>query len=173
MTNKVFEAIQHQSIRDVLHGMTNINLGNKNVVSAQNSLVDPSMSTAGDYAVNGVIATKAAASSLFVITPDTIIPVGAGAAFVCCLNVAGSGIAYPTNVLTSTQVSAAGAGCANILASSNLVMPTIPATMTPVGIYTVAAGTVSHVAGSSSFSLVTSAGGSHLFTQRVGAISIT
>lgn len=172
MVNKVSNAEMHQAMRDVLHGLTNINLSNKNVYSAQNSLVDPSMSTAGDFGVNGVVATKAATSSLFAITPDTTIPIGAGAAFVCCLNAAGSGIAYPTNVLTSAQVSTAGGGCANILASADLVMPTIPATMTPVGIYTVAAGTVSHVAGSSSFSLVDSAAGSHLFTQRLGATSI-
>lgn len=172
METTISKAVKHQALLDVLRGVANINLGNKNVQSAQNSLIDPSMSTTGDFAVNGIVVTRTASSSIFVITPDTTIPIGAGAAFVCCLNAAGSGIAYPTNVLTSVQVSTAGGGCANILASATLVMPDIPATMCPVGIYTVAAGSVSHVAGSSSFSLVDSAAGSHLFTQRLNMNSL-
>jgi hypothetical protein len=171
--NKINDAVQHQPLRDFLRGGVTQNLGNKNVYSAQNSLIHPSMSTAGDFAVNGVVATRAASSTMFTITPTVTIPIGAGAAFVCCLNAAGSGIAYPTNVLTSAQVSSAGGGCANILASDDLVMPAIPDTMCPVGIYTVAAGSVSHVAGSSSFSLVDSAAGSHLFTQRLNLKSIS
>jgi hypothetical protein len=161
---RINNAVAHQPLRDFLRGAVTMNLASKGVVSGQNSLITPALSTAGNFAVNGVIVNATASSSMFPITHTTI-PIGAGAAFVCCLNAAGSGIAYPTNVLTSAQVSSAGGGCANILASADLEMPDIPDTMCPVAIYTVAAGTVSHVAGSSSFSLVDSAGGSHLFTQ--------
>lgn len=166
MVRNVSEAFKHQAMLDVLHGVTNINLSNKNVYSAQNSLVEPSMSTAGDFAVNGVVATKAATSSLFALEDTTIAAYGA-ANFVLCLNASGSGIGYATNVLTSAEVSTAGGTPATVLAAEAIVWPTIPATMTPVGIYTVMAGAVSHVSGSSSFSLVDSAGGSHLFTQRL------
>src|SRR4030067_904507 len=121
METTISKAVKHQALLDVLRGVANINLGNKNVQSAQNSLIDPSMSTTGDFAVNGIVVTRTASSSIFVITPDTTIPIGAGAAFVCCLN---------------------------------------------------AAGSVSHVAGSSSFSLVDSAAGSHLFTQRLNMNSL-
>lgn len=163
MNRKIDEATGFQALIDVLTGATTVNLGNKNVYSAQNSLVDPSMSTAGDFAVNGMVATKAAASSLFALE-DTTIPIGAGCNFVLCLNTAGSGIGYATNVLTSAQVSTAGSP-ANVRDHTGIVWPAIAATMCPVGIYTVIAGSVSHVAGSSSFSLVDSASGSHLFTQ--------
>jgi len=171
MERNISKAYAHQAMFDVLHGLTNINLGNKNVGSAQNSLVDPSMSTAGDFAVNGVIATKAATSSLFVLA-DTTIPAYGAANFVLCLNVSGSGIGYATNVLTSAEVSTTGGTPATVLAATTIEWPTVPATMTPVGIYTVIAGAVSHVSGSSSFSLVTSAGGSHLFTQRLHMTNI-
>lgn len=171
--NKIDEAFGFQNQVDCMVGACTINLANKNVCSAQNSLVNPSVSTAGEYAVNGVLVSNAAASSAFPITPDTTIPIGAGAAFVCCFNAAGSGIAYPTNVLTSAQVSTLGATCAVVLASDDLIMPTIPVTMCPVGIYTTIAGTVSHIAGSSSFSLVTSSGGSHAFTQILNMNKVT
>lgn len=162
---KISDATMHQPMRDLMRALVTMNLANKNVYSAQNSLIEPSCSTAGAYTVNGVIVTNAASSSAFPITPDTTIPIGGGACFVCCYNAAGSGIAYPTNVLTSAQVSTAGAGCANILASADIVWPTIPDTMCPVAIYTIAVGSVAHVAGSHAFSQAVSAGGSVLFTN--------
>lgn len=170
MNRDITAASGFQAMIDVLKGATTINLANKNVGSAQNSLVDPAASTAGDYAINGVIATLAAASSSLFALEDTVVPEYNGVAFVCCLNAAGSGIGYATNVLTSAQMSTAlvknaGAACANLIVSDDIVWPTIPATMCPVGIYACVAGSVSHVSGSSSFSLITSATGSHAFTQ--------
>lgn len=167
---KIDEAVAHQPLQDFLRGVVTHNLGNKTVYSAQNSLIDPSMSTAGDYCINGTAYTRAASSSLFALE-DVTIPAGGGAAFVLCLNAAGSGIGYKSNVLTSAQVSTAGAGCANALAA--VTLPDIPDTMCPVGIYTVVAGSVSHVAGSSTFSTVDSAGGSHLYTQKLHMMTIS
>ena len=158
---KINDAVQHQPLRDFLAGAVTLNLANKNCGSAQNSLINPSMSTAGDFAIEGKIYTRAASSSVFALE-DTTVPIGGGMTFVLCLNSAGSGIGYASDVLTSEQVSTAGA-IASVQASN--ILPDIPATMCPVGLYTVVAGSVSHVSGSSSFSLVDSAGGSHLFTQ--------
>ena len=164
MNRDIKVASGFQAMQDVLKAFTSHNMGNKNCYSAQNSLVDPSMSTAGDYVVGGAVKTKAAASSLFALQ-DQSIPKGGGCNFVLCLNAAGSGIGFKTNVLTSAQVSAAGA-IASLLTDANVEWPAIDMdTYCPVGIYTVIAGSVSHVSGSSSFSLVDSAGGSHLFTQ--------
>jgi hypothetical protein len=165
MVHKITEAVVHQPLRDLLRGLVTMNLATKGVWSAQNSLLCPSVSLAGDYAVNGVLVTNAASSSAFPIHGTPTVPIGGGLAAVCCFNAAGSGIAYPTNVLTSAQVSAGGTGCANILANANLVMPEIPDTMCPVAIYTVAVGTVAHVAGSHAFSQAVSAGGSVAITQ--------
>lgn len=170
METKVSNAFKHQAMLDVLKNLTNINLSNKNVYGPT-SLVDPSLSTAGDYAVNGVVATIAASSTVFALE-DTVVPAYGGANFVLCLNAAGSGIGYATNVLTSAEVSTAGGTPATVRDAATITWPSVPATMTPVGIYTVIAGTVSHVSGSSTFSLVTSATGSHLFTQRVGIASV-
>lgn len=161
--NKINEAVVHQPLRDLLRGLVTYNPASKGVGSAQNSLVDPALVTAGSLVINGVhIATVAASSSFFALA-DTIIPAGGAATFVCCINAAGSGIGYASGVLTSAQVSTAGGTAANAQASA--VLPAIPDTMCPVALYTTVAGSVSHVAGSSTFSTVTSAGGSHLFTQ--------
>lgn len=164
MNRKIDEAFGFQAQVDCMTGACTMNLANKNVNAGQNSLIHPALSTAGDYAVNGVIATVAAASSIFPLE-ETVIPVYGAVGFVCCLNVAGSGIGYATNVLTSVQVSEAGGTCALVLASADLVMPTIPVTMCPVGIYVVKAGDSLHVAGSSTFSAATSDGGLHAYTQ--------
>lgn len=166
MVHKITDAVVHQPLRDVLRGLVTRNLANKNVWSAQNSLIVPSISTAGEYAVNGVIVTNAASSSAFPFSATKTVPVGGGLVAVCCLNAAGSGIAYPSNVLTSAQVSTAGAGCANVLASDDLVLPDIPDTMCPVAVYTVAVGAgAAHVAGSHAFSQAISAGGSVAITN--------
>jgi len=158
-------ALGFQALIDVLRSASmNYNMAAKGCVSGQNSLVDPALSTAGSFVVGGVFATAAASSSAFALE-DTLVPAYNAVNFVLCLNAAGSGIGYATNVMTSAQVSAAGGTPAAVLAASAITWPTIPITMTPVGIYTVIAGAVSHVSGSSSFSLVTSAGGSHLFTD--------
>ena len=171
------DAFPFQAQQNIAKGCTTINLANKNVYSAQNSLIHPSMSTTGDYAVNGIIATGTASSTMFALENKTVGAYG-GVAYVCCLNAAGSGIGYATNVLTSEQMSSAssvtaGAATANLIASKDLTWPTIPATMCPVAIYGVVAGAVSHVSGSSSFSLVTSAGGSHAYTQLLNLNAIS
>jgi hypothetical protein len=161
---KITEATGFKEMSDILKATVTTNLAGKAVGSAQNSLVDPAMSTAGEFAINGVIYTRAASSSMFVLQ-DTTIPAFGAVNFVLTLDTAGAGVGYPANVLTSAQVSAAGATPATVLAAAANVWPDVPATVCPVGIYTVMAGAVSHVSGSSSFSLVTSATGSHLFTQ--------
>ncbi len=161
---KTSQASEHKKLQDVLKATVTTNLGNKNCYSGQNSLIDPSLSTAGDFAVNGVVATRAASSSIFALE-DTTIPINGAANFVLCLNAAGSGIGYATNVMTSAEVSTAGGTPATVRDATSVSWPDIPDTMCPVGIYTCMAGSVSHVSGSSSFSLVDSAGGSHLFTQ--------
>lgn len=158
---KINDAVVHQPLRDLLRGLVTHNMTPKGCVSAQNSLIDPALSTAGSFVIDGKFATVAASSSFFALE-DTQIPAGGGCTFVLCVNAAGSGIGYASDVLTSEQVSVAGA-IASVQASTTL--PDIPDTMCPVGLYTVVAGSVSHVSGSSSFSLVDSAGGSHLFTQ--------
>lgn len=158
---KINDAVVHQPLRDLLRGLTTFNLTPKGCVSAQNSLIDPALSTAGSFVVNGKFATVSASSSFFALE-DTVIPIGGACTFVLCVNAAGSGIGYASDVLTSAQVSTAGAIAST---QASVVLPDVPDTMCPVGIYTVVAGSVSHVAGSSTFSLVDSAGGSHLFTD--------
>jgi hypothetical protein len=166
MNRKINQAFGFQAQIDCMTGACTMNLANKNIGSAQNSLIHPAISTAGDYAVNGVIYTVAASSTAFTLE-ETNIPIGGGAAFVCCLNATGltAGVGYASNVLTSAQVSEAGGTCALVLASDDLVMPTIPATMCPLGIYVCVAGDSAHVAGSETFSACTSNSGTHAFTQ--------
>jgi hypothetical protein len=173
-THHINQAVVHQPLREFLQGTVNFNPVNKNVYSAQNSLADPSCSTAGAYCVGGIHCTNAASSSAFTLT-DTSIPAYGGACFILCYNATGTGVGYPTNVLTSAQLSTheitTAAGLLAILNKTidtygiALQTPNIPSTQCPVGIYTVIAGAVSHVAGSSTFSAVDSAGGSHLFTN--------
>jgi len=166
MNRKIDEAFGFQNQVDCMTGACTVNLANKNIGSAQNSLVNPALSTAGDYAVNGVIHTATASSTVFILA-DTTLAAGQAAGFVCCLNATGitEGVGYATNVLTSAQVSTLGGTCALVLASDDLVMPTIPATMCPMGIYVCIAGDSAHVAGSNTFSTCTSDGGLHAFTQ--------
>jgi hypothetical protein len=166
MNRKIDEAFGFQAQVDCMIGACTINLAGKGVGSAQNSLIDPALVTAGDYAVNGVIYTVAASSSVFVLE-DTSLAAGEAAGFVCCLPATGiaAGVGYATNVLTSAQVSTLGGTCALVLASDDLVMPTIPATMCPMGIYVCVAGDSAHVAGSNTFSACTSDSGLHAFTQ--------
>jgi hypothetical protein len=172
MVHNIKDAVKHQPLQDLLRGLVTLNMADKGVWSAQNSLLCPSVSLATQYAVNGVIVTNAASSSAFPISDTPTVPVGGGMVAVCCFNAAGSGIAYPGTVLTSAQVSTAGGGCANILAfaqgsnaTGSSLMPSIPDTMCPVALYTVAVGTVAHVAGSHAFSQAVAAGGSVAFTN--------
>jgi len=167
--NLVNNAFQFEQEQRMMKGLININLSNKNVYAGQNSLVHPAISTAGAYGLNGAIIDVAATSTMFALEQTTI-PAYGGAAFVCCLNAASSGIGYATNVLTSAQMSSAsaankGAACANLIASDDIEWPTIPDTMTPIAIYAVAAGDSAHVAGSETFSAATSNGASHAYTQ--------
>jgi hypothetical protein len=122
------------------------------------------MSTTGDYAVDGVIYTKTASSSVFVLEDTTIAAYGA-CNFVLTLDAAGSGVGRATNVLTSAQVSTAGATPATVLAAAANEWPEVPVTECVVGVYTVMAGDSAHVAGSNTFSEATSDGASHLFTN--------
>lgn len=169
---KTDEAFNFQAEQDVLKATHTFNMSGKGCVSAQNSLVDPALSTAGSFVVNGEFATVAASSSFFTLE-DTLVPAYGAVNFVLAVNAAGTGVGYATNVMDSEQVSAAVSDPAQSAATVPLtvrdadaiVWPAIPATMCPVGIYTVVAGAVSHVSGSSSFSLVDSAAGSHLFTD--------
>lgn len=162
MNRKIKEGHSFQATIDLMVGTSTMNLGNKNVNAGQNSLVHPALSTAGDFSVNGVIATVAASSTMFALQVTTV-PAFGGMAYVCCLNAAGSGIGYASNVMTSAQVSTAGATPAAIAAA--VVLPDIPATMCPVALYTVKAGSVDHISGSTTFSVVTSATGSHAYAQ--------
>lgn len=163
--NRINEAVAHQPLRDLLRGLVTYNPTSKGCVSAQNSLIDPALSTAGSVVVNGKFSATIAASSSFFALTDTIVPIGGACTFVLCANAAGSGIGYPATVLTSAQVSAAGATAATAQAAADLQTVSIPDTMCPVGLYTVVAGSAAIVAGSTTFSVTTSAGGSHLFTD--------
>ena len=170
---KVDEAFGFQAQQDILKAVHTWNPASKGVGSAQNSLVDPALVTAGSAVINGAHVATIAASSSFFALEDTQVPAYGGVNFVLCVNAAGSGIGYATNVMTSAEISTAVADPeqsastvpATVLDANAIVWPTIPVTMCPVGIYTVIAGAVSHVSGSSAFSAVDSAGGSHLFTQ--------
>lgn len=172
-TRKIKEATGFQEMQDVLRHFATVNPTTKGVGSAQNSLIDPAYITEGGVIIKGAFVASAAASSSFYALEDTLVPAYGGVNFVCCQNAAGSGIGYATNVMTSAEISTAVADAnqsaatvpATVLDANAITWPTIPNTMCPVAIYTVIAGSVSHVSGSSSFSLVTSAGGSHLFTQ--------
>lgn len=162
---KINDAVQHQPLRDLLRGLTTFNLTPKGCVSAQNSLIDPALSTAGSYVVKGKFATVAASSSFFTLE-DTQVPAYGALTYVLAVNAAGTGVGYAADVLTSAQLSTAEiTTAAGAQAEADLTTIDIPDTMCPVGLYTVVAGSVSHVSGSSSFSTVTSAGGSHLFTD--------
>jgi hypothetical protein len=165
-TNRLItEASGFQAMQDVLRALTTYNPTTKGVGSAQNSLIDPALATTGAIVINGAHVASVAASSSFFTLTDTQIPIGGGCNFVLTMDAAGSGFGHPTNVLTSAEVSTLGAIASMPIDDTYTEWPTIPTNECPVGIYTVIAGTVSHVSGSSSFSLVTSAGGSHLFTQ--------
>jgi len=163
---KINQAFGFENQVDCMIGACTMNLGTMDVYAGQNSLVHPAVSTAAQYAVNGVLCAATASSTVFTLE-ETVIPVGGAAVFVCCLPAAGisAGVGYATNVLTSAQVSTLGATCAVVLASDLIELPTIPVTACPVALYTVVAGDVSHISGSSTFSVITSAGGSHAYTQ--------
>ena len=167
---KISEASQFKILQDALRGGgCNVNLANKNVNSGQNSLIHPSLSTAGAIALNGEIITVAASSSVFELE-ETTIPAYGGAAFVCCTAVAaGAGVGYATNVLTSAQISeshsallsdgmtsaaisTAGGPCYDVYMSPVLSWPAIPVTTVPCAIYVIAAPDSAHVAGSNTFS---------------------
>lgn len=165
---KITEASNFQSLQDVLRGACDCNLANKNVGVGQNSLIHPRISTAGDIAVNGEIITVAASSSVFALT-ETTVPAYGGLAYVLCVSTAsGSGTGYPTNALTSAQMSKAssvhgGSAPSNLLSSVDLVWPAIPAGEVPVGIYIITGNDSVHVAGSSTFSSATSDNATHTF----------
>ena len=163
---KLDEAFGFQAQVDCMTGACTMNLAGKGIAAAQNSLIDPALVTAGDYAVNGVIYTASASSSVFILE-DTSLAAGEAAGFVCCLNATGitEGVGYATNILTSAEVSTLGGTCAEVLASDDLIAPAIPSTMCPVGIYVVVAGDSAHVAGSNTFSACTSDSGLHEYTQ--------
>ena len=201
MQRNIQNAAERSGLQDILLGVCTKNLSKKNIGSAQNSLLTPAMSTAGDYAINGVLYTKAAASSLFsnivVASAATSsaavvsIPAGGAAVFVLTLDAAGNGYAIPaTNgvldkmgnaygngtgyVMTSTQVSSIVANpnlsAATVAATiqgdlNDVVWPVIPAQHCPVGLMTIVAGSISHLVGTTSFSLTASAAGSTLFTD--------
>ena len=171
---KLDEAFGFQAQVDCMTGTCTMNLANKDVNAGQNSLVHPALSTAGEYAVNGVIYTATASSTVFTLE-STSLAAGEAAGFVCCLNATGitEGVGYATNVLTSAEVSTLGGTCALVLASDDLIAPAIPATMCPVGIYVVVAGDSAHVAGSNTFSDATSDSGTHAYTQILNMNTIT
>ena len=166
----ISDATQFKALQDALRGGgCNVNLSNKNVNSGQNSLIHPSLSTAGAIALNGEIITVAASSSVFVLE-ETTVPAYGGVAFVCCVSTAsGEGSGIPTNVLTSAQISeshsallsggmtsaaisTAGGPCYDVYMSPVLSWPVIPVTTVPCGIYVIAAPDSAHVAGSNTFS---------------------
>lgn len=127
------------------------NLGNKNVGSVQNSDADLRISTAGDYAIGNVIYTKAASSAVFAL-PASTLSSSQAIKLLATLNSAGTGVVT------------AGA----LADSAATVLPATPAGGCPVAIIDIACGTSSIVLGTTTFSEITSSGGSTVITQIVG-----
>lgn len=127
------------------------NLGNKNVGSVQNSDAGLRISTAGDFSIGNVIYTKAASSAVFAF-PASTLSSSQAIKLLATLNSAGTG--------TVTAGAFADSGAT--------VLPATPAGGCPVAIIDIACGTSSIVLGTTTFSEITSSGGSTVITQVAG-----
>lgn len=127
------------------------NLGNKNVGSVQNSDANLRISTAGDYVVNNVVYTKAASSAVFAF-PASTLSSSQAIALLATLDSAGTG------TVTAGALADSGA----------TVLPATPAGGCPVARIDIACGTSSIVLGTTTFSQITSSGGSTVITQLAG-----
>lgn len=126
------------------------NLANKNAGSVLNSSVDLRISTAGEYVIGNVIYTKAASSAVFALPASTL--ASSAIALLATLDSAGNG------TVTAGAVAASGA----------TVLPATPAGGCPVARIDIVCGTSSIVLGTTTFSEITSSGGSTVITQLAG-----
>ena len=189
MNKKITEASGFKEMQDVLRGgCANVNLATKGCGSGQNSLIQPSIDTTGNYAINGEIAAVTATSTFFTLE-ETALAAFEGVAFVLTIDDAATplGRGHATNILTSAQISeshsallsggmtsaaisTAGGPGYDVLKSVDIVWPEVPTDECTLGIYAVAGADSAHTAGSHTFSHATSDGGTHKFFQRMNMV---
>jgi hypothetical protein len=125
------------------------NLNKKNVGSVQNSDAALRISTAGDYAIDGVLYTKTASSAVFTLAGTTLTSSQA-CMFLLALDSAGSG------QITQGNIAATSGECS---------LPATPASQCPVGQLIVVSGASTFVPGTTTFSECESATGSIVFSD--------
>lgn len=128
------------------------NLSFRNIGSVTDSDAGFRISTAGDYAVAGIMYTKAASSAVFALAGTTLTS-SQVVKYLLTLDAAGSGVA------TQGNIAATSAACS---------LPATPAGGCPVGQVIVVAGASNCVPGTTTFSQTVSAGGSVVVTELFG-----
>jgi len=157
MITKVNDAVVHQPLRDLLTlGLTNRNHNKKNVGSVTASDTGLRISTAGDFAIGGVMYNKAASSAVFALTGVNI-EAGKTKRIALMLDTSGAGTVLAGDAVANGSTPGFGE---------------IPATKCCIADVVIAAA-AAFTGGTTTFSQVISAGGSVTIRDLAGGATIS